>query len=70
LIAGIYYRLSDAVVPMLGVELNNMRFVFSYDVTLSALSKYNNYRGATEFSIIKKGFYPDHADRKSMCPEF
>ncbi len=70
LLAGVYYRLGDAIVPMVGFELKNIQFAFSYDVTLSSLSKYNGYRGASEFSIIKKGFYPDNVDRQSLCPKF
>lgn len=70
LIAGVYYRLGDAVIPMLGFELNRIQFAFSYDVTLSNLRNFNGYRGASEFSIIKKGFYPDNVDRLSLCPKF
>ena len=70
LLAGVYYRLGDAVVPMVGFELKNIQFAFSYDVTLSPLRNFNNYRGASEFSIIKKGFYPDNVDRASLCPKF
>lgn len=70
LLAGIYYRLGDALAPMLGFELNNIQFTFSYDVTLSSLSKFNGYRGASELSIIKKGFYPENSDRQSLCPKF
>jgi type IX secretion system PorP/SprF family membrane protein len=70
LLAGLYYRYKDAVVPMVGFELNKIQFTFSYDVTLSGLSKYNGYRGASELSIIKKGFYPDNVDRASLCPKF
>lgn len=70
LLAGVYYRLGDAVVPMVGFELKKVQFAFSYDVTLSSLSQFNSYRGASEFSIIKKGFYPDNVDRQSLCPKF
>jgi type IX secretion system PorP/SprF family membrane protein len=70
LLAGVYYRLGDAVIPMVGFEIKNIQFAFSYDVTLSSLSKFNNYRGASEFSIIKKGFYPDNEDRVTLCPDF
>ena len=70
LVAGLYYRLGDAIAPMVGFELNNIRFTFSYDATLSSLNKFNNYRGASEISIIKKGFYPQHQDRQTMCPSF
>ena len=70
LVAGLYYRLGDAIAPMVGFELNNIKFTFSYDATLSSLNKFNNYRGASEFSIVKKGFYPKHGDKQTMCPSF
>ncbi len=72
LIGGLYYRLNDAVVPMAGFELNNLRFTFSYDVTISSLRNYNNYKGALEFSLIKKGFYgvPKGNLRQTICPTF
>ncbi|MBC7535165.1 MAG: PorP/SprF family type IX secretion system membrane protein [Ferruginibacter sp.] len=70
LIAGAYYRGKDAVIPMLGFELSTVRFTFSYDATVSALKNFNNSRGALEFSLIKKGFYADNADRQSLCPKF
>jgi type IX secretion system PorP/SprF family membrane protein len=70
LVAGLYYRLGDAIAPMVGIEVNNLKFTFSYDATLSSLNQFNGYRGASEFSIVKKGFYPQHQDRQSMCPTF
>ena len=70
LIAGLYYRHNDAVIPMIGFALNNVRFTFSYDATISTLKNFNNYRGASEFNIIKNGFYGDNADRQSLCPRF
>ena len=72
LIGGLYYRLGDAVIPMAGFELNNTRFTFSYDVTTSTLKDFNNYRGALEFSVIKKGFYGVSKGnlRQTLCPTF
>jgi type IX secretion system PorP/SprF family membrane protein len=70
LIGGLYYRLGDAIAAMAGFELNGFRFTYSYDVTLSSLNKFNGYRGANEISIIKKGLYPQHGDRQTMCPAF
>lgn len=70
LIAGVYYRLKDAVVPMIGFEVSNVKFLFSYDATMSNLNQYNGYKGGMELSIIKKGFYPENADRQSLCPSF
>ena len=72
LIGGLYYRLGDAVVPMIGFELNNVRFTFSYDVTTSSLHNFIGYRGASEFNVMKKGFYNEYDGnkRETMCPTF
>jgi type IX secretion system PorP/SprF family membrane protein len=72
MIGGLYYRLGDAVVPMAGFELNNLRFTFSYDATTSSLKNFNRYRGALEFSVVKKGFYgaPKGNLRQTICPTF
>lgn len=69
-VTGLYYRLNDAIIPMLGFELNALKFTFSYDATISTLRNYNSYRGASEFSLVKKGFYPNNSGRQSMCPKF
>lgn len=72
LIAGMYYRVGDAVIPMLGFEINSLRFTFSYDATTSALKSFNNMQGASELTIIKKGFYSQYNGdtRKVLCPKF
>ena len=70
LIGGLYYRLGDAISPMAGFQVGTLQFTFSYDVTLSSLNKFNGYKGALEFSLIKKGFYPDNVDRQSVCQKF
>ncbi|MBP6431936.1 MAG: PorP/SprF family type IX secretion system membrane protein [Ferruginibacter sp.] len=70
LIAGAYYRHKDAVVPMVGLVIGNLQFTYNYDVTISSLSNFNNRRGASEISLIKKGFYPSNVDRASLCPKF
>ncbi len=68
LIAGLYYRPGDAIVPTIGFELNNVRFTFSYDVTMSSLNRFNNSRGASEFNLLKKGFYAEPGG--ILCPHF
>ena len=67
-IGGLYYRYNDAIIPVIGVEIKRTAFTFNYDATVSSLSKFNNYRGAFEFSIVKKGNYPGSVDRQSLCP--
>lgn len=70
LMVGAYYRLGDAIVPMVGLEVGGIRLTFSYDVTMSSLNRYNGYRGANEFGLLKKGFYPDNVERVTLCPKF
>lgn len=72
IIAGLYYRYQDAVIPMIGLEINNTRFTFSYDVTTSSLKNFNHSQGATEFNVLNKGFYSDFDGdkRQSLCPTF
>jgi type IX secretion system PorP/SprF family membrane protein len=72
LMAGVYYRYKDAVIPMVGLGIKDIMFTFSYDVTTSNLSGYNGARGAIEFSIIKQGVVDRYNGnrRESMCPSF
>jgi type IX secretion system PorP/SprF family membrane protein len=69
---GLYYRVGDAVIPMIGFKWKIFRLTFTYDVTTSALSSYNGGRGAVEFSLIHDGFYNDYngEKRQSWCPKF
>ena len=72
LIAGIYFRTGDAFIPMVGYQWKNLRFMFSYDATTSALRNYNNMNGATEFALMYSGFYDQYNGdkRQSLCPNF
>ena len=72
LIGGLYYRYNESVIPMIGLEINNVRFTFSYDVTASSLKNFNNSFGASEFNILKKGYYNDFDGNRqqSLCPTF
>jgi type IX secretion system PorP/SprF family membrane protein len=72
LVGGLYYRPSDAVIPMVGFVYKNIRLMFTYDVTTSSLKQYNNGNGAWEFAVICPGYYSDYnGDRhQSLCPTF
>jgi type IX secretion system PorP/SprF family membrane protein len=72
LIAGAYYRYKDAIIPMVGLGYKDLTFTFSYDVTTSSLSNFNNGRGGFEFSLIKQGVVDRYMGnrRESMCPSF
>lgn len=72
IVAGLFYRYSDAVIPMVGLQISNIRFTFSYDVTTSSLKNFNHSLGAEEFNILNKGFYNQfNGDRQeTLCPVF
>lgn len=55
LLMGAYYRVTDAVIPVIGFEKSGYTFTFSYDATSSSLRNYNQSRGAYEMSIVKQG---------------
>ena len=69
-ILGGWYRTGDAFIGLAGLEVHKLKFMFSYDATMSSLKNFNNSRGATEISIIKTGLYPESRNRQILCPAF
>ncbi|MBX2931231.1 MAG: PorP/SprF family type IX secretion system membrane protein [Chitinophagaceae bacterium] len=67
LLAGAYYRVSDAMIPMIGFDIKNLKITFNYDVTSSSLKSYNNSIGAYEVSIVKNGLYKGK-EKSIKCP--
>ncbi|MDE3235899.1 MAG: PorP/SprF family type IX secretion system membrane protein [Bacteroidota bacterium] len=57
LILGMYYRLGDSFIPVIGYQINDLKFTFNYDATTSSLGGYNGTQGAYEISIVKSGIY-------------
>ena len=72
LLGGLYYRHGDAVIPMVGLGVNNYQFSFTYDATVSSLNRYNQTRGAFEFSLTMQGLFDRYnGNRKeTLCPSF
>lgn len=70
LYAGAWYRVGDALIPYLGMEINQFRFGFSYDLNNSSLNTASTSRGGAEFSIIYVNGYRDPFKRKVHCPKF
>lgn len=65
-IIGAYYRVKDAIIPVVGFQQNGYRLTFNYDATTSSLKQYTNTRGAYEISIVKQGLLNKSAGIK--CP--
>lgn len=72
LVAGVYYRYNDAMIPMVGLTFKKLRVFFTYDATTSSLKKYNGSRGAFEFALLNYGVYDTYSGnkRQSLCPVF
>ena len=68
LIVGMYYRNNDALIPVFGYQVNDIRFTINYDATISSLAPQNGTRGAYELSIIKTGIFPTGMSRSIKCP--
>ncbi len=67
-IGGVYYRLNDAFIPMVGYEWHDLSIMINYDATVSGLSAYNQSRGAYEISIVKRGISLSDNGKGVKCP--
>ncbi|GAA4313534.1 PorP/SprF family type IX secretion system membrane protein [Compostibacter hankyongensis] len=72
LLAGLYYRVKDAVIPLIGYQMKQFRLMFTYDVTASTLAAANSHRGAYEISLLYLGLYKKQGNYKKtyLCPHF
>ncbi len=67
LIAGLYYRTNDALIPMVGYQWNDLKLTVNYDATVSSLSTYNQSNGAYELSLVKTGLFSS-GGKNLKCP--
>ena len=63
--AGLWYRMQDALIPVLRVEYDDFKLTFNYDVNLSTLTRATRSNGGPEISLIYTGFW--NADRKKSA---
>ena len=65
---GSWLRVSDAIIPYVGIEINGLRIGASYDINTSSLKAATASRGGSEFSII---YVKRPAEVKGVpCPRF
>jgi type IX secretion system PorP/SprF family membrane protein len=67
LIVGLYYRNHDALIPMIGYQVNDLKVTLNYDATISTLGNLNGTRGAYEISVIKSGIFTNSTNM-IKCP--
>jgi type IX secretion system PorP/SprF family membrane protein len=65
---GSWYRVSDALIPYVGLEFGPFRLGASYDVNTSALRSVSQGRGGFEVSLIYVN--KPSGDRPLNCPKF
>lgn len=67
LIVGLYYRNHDALIPMIGYQVNDLKVTLNYDATISTLGNLNGTRGAYEISVVKSGIFTNSSNM-IKCP--
>lgn len=67
---GLWYRWNDAVIPYLGLEVQNFRLGFTYDLNTSSLRTASAGRGGTEISMMYIYKPGDPNLKKTNCPKF
>ena len=67
-LGGLYYRVKDAMIPMVGVSVSDITFTVSYDATNSSLGTYSQTQGAYELSIVKTGVFANNFGKAVKCP--
>ena len=65
---GLWMRLGDAIIPYVGLEYQNLRFGFTYDVNTSSLKSASQSRGGLELSLIYIAKTP--GSKGIPCPKF
>ncbi|MCC6384857.1 MAG: PorP/SprF family type IX secretion system membrane protein [Bacteroidia bacterium] len=51
IMAGLYFRSGDALIPMIGLDYNELNIGFSYDINTSDLNRASNHRGGYEIAL-------------------
>lgn len=69
---GLFYRLRDALIPVLKIEYNKIGLGFNYDVNISKLKTASQLRGSFEATLSYKGFTrsQNSSVNKVRCPAF
>ncbi|OSZ82308.1 hypothetical protein CAP35_03305 [Chitinophagaceae bacterium IBVUCB1] len=72
IIGGAHYRVNDAFIGSLGVQIGGLRILSSYDYTTSSLASDMSSNGAFEFSIVYQGQYGEkmRGAKNMNCPRF
>ena len=48
----LYYRVRDAIIFGVGLEIESLTVIFNYDINTSSLAKASHYKGSGEITLI------------------
>jgi len=70
--AGAYYRVGDAIIPMIRLEYKDFAIGMTYDVNISKLKAASSTRGGLELTLFKTGILhePNFEKSRTTCPQF
>ena len=71
LYAGVYYRVSDAAIPMIKIDYKRLSIAASYDFTTSNLRPANDGNGGFEITVTHSGLFNNekYARSRTICPK-
>lgn len=69
---GAYYRLNDALIPVVKLDYKGYSLGVSYDVNLSRLTTASHLKGGMELSLISTGLFKDPKWNysRTSCPQY
>jgi type IX secretion system PorP/SprF family membrane protein len=72
LYGGAFYRIGDAIIPIVKLDYKRYSFGLSYDVNVSKLKAASNLRGGMELSVVKTGVFndPKWKQSRTSCPHY
>jgi len=70
--AAVHNRYNDAVIPSIGLKIDNFDIMTSYDINTSSLVSASEYKGGFEFSIIYNWEKDNKISNKTLivCPKY
>ncbi len=69
---GAFYRMNDAIIPVVKLDYKRYSFGLSYDVNVSKLRTASNMQGGMELTLVKTGVFndPKWKQSRTTCPHF
>ncbi|MDA7501759.1 PorP/SprF family type IX secretion system membrane protein [Chitinophagales bacterium] len=67
---GMWYRLNESIIPVVGAEMFRFRVFVSYDLNMQSLQSAASSRSAFEVSLVHSGNWKERGGNGTPCPRF